>query len=90
MEIMAIVQVTSREFRDKQASMFDLADKGEKIIIRRSKKRAYLLTPIEDDDLYFTDKMSEKINASLEQVKNGEIIEFESAEDAIKHFEDAV
>ncbi|KUK58046.1 MAG: hypothetical protein XD81_1280 [Bacteroidetes bacterium 38_7] len=87
---MAIVQVTSREFRDKQASLFDLADKGERIIIRRGKKRAYLLTPIENDDLFFTDKMLSKIDASLEQVKKGEIIEFESVEDAIKHFEDAV
>jgi hypothetical protein len=32
---MTVLQVTSRQFREKQKAFFDLADKGEKIIIRR-------------------------------------------------------
>lgn len=87
---MKIIQVTSREFRDKQASIFDLADKGEKVIIRRGGKKSYLLTPVENDDMYFTNKMLNKIDESLEQVRKGEVIEFDSVDDAIKHFEDAV
>jgi len=48
---MAIIQVTSREFREKLASLFDLADKGERVIIKRGRKKAYTLVPIEDEDL---------------------------------------
>ncbi len=47
---MAVLRITSREFRDKQKSFLDLADKGEQIIIRRGKKKAYKLFQIEDDD----------------------------------------
>lgn len=71
---MAIVQVTSREFRDKQASLFDLADKGEKIVIRRGKKKAYALTPIEEEDLYFTPEMLAKIDRSIEEAKEGKTV----------------
>lgn len=71
---MAIVQVTSREFRDKQASLFDLADKGEKIVIRRGRKKAYALTPIEEEDLYFTPEMLAKIDRSIEEAKEGKTV----------------
>lgn len=87
---MAIVQITSREFRDKQASFFDLADRGEKIVIRRGKKQAYALIPVENDDIYFTDKMLAKIDASIEEVKNGEVIAFDTAEEAKKYFDNAL
>lgn len=30
-----MIQVTSRKFRDKQASLLDLADHGEQVIIKR-------------------------------------------------------
>lgn len=44
--IMAVIQITSREFRDKQASMFALADKGMQVVIRRRGKVSYMLTPV--------------------------------------------
>jgi hypothetical protein len=78
---MAIIQTTSRQFRDKQKDFFDLADKGEKVIIRRGKKQAYLLTPVEDDDLYFTQTMLEKINRSVRQAKEGKVTKVESNEE---------
>lgn len=70
---MAILQITSREFRAKQKAMFDLADKGERIVIKRGKKQAYLLTPISDDDLFFTSEMLEKIDKALQQAKEGKV-----------------
>ena len=78
---MAIIQTTSRQFRDKQKDYFDLADKGEKVIIRRGKKQAYLLTPIDDDDIYFTPAMLEKINKSIKQVKEGKVTKIETEEE---------
>ena len=50
-KIMAVIQITSREFREKQASMFALADKGAQVVIRRRGKVSYLLTPVYDNDL---------------------------------------
>ena len=47
---MALIQVTSREFREKQASMFALADKGEQVVIRRRGKVSYMLTPVYEED----------------------------------------
>jgi len=78
---MAIIQTTSRQFRDKQKDYFELADKGEKVIIRRGKKQAYLLTPIDDDDIYFTPAMLEKINKSIKQVKEGKVTKIETEEE---------
>ena len=42
---MAVIQITSREFREKQASMFALADNGEQVVIRRRGKVSHMLTP---------------------------------------------
>jgi len=50
---MAVLQISTREFRDRQAAMLDMADRGENVVIRRGNK-AYVITPISDDDLYFT------------------------------------
>ena len=47
---MAVIQITSREFREKQASMFALADKGEQVVIRRRGKVSYMLTPVYEND----------------------------------------
>lgn len=78
---MAVIQVNTREFRDRLSSLFDLADKGENIIVRRGKKCAYTLTPVTDDDLYFTPQMLSKIDESIQQAKEGKVRRFDSIED---------
>ena len=42
--------------------MFDLADKGVKVIIRRNRKQAFTLVHVDDDGLTITPKLQEKIN----------------------------
>lgn len=79
--IMAVLQITSRQFRDKQKAIFELADKGEKIIIRRGDKQAYVLVPVDDDDLYFTPEMLAKIDMAVQQAKEGEVTYITSKED---------
>ena len=64
---MAVLNFTSREFRSQQAHVFDLADQGEKIVIRRSKKQAYTLVPVED--ITFTKSLEERIGMALQEVK---------------------
>ncbi len=66
---MAVLNFTSREFRDQQAHVFDLADKGEKVIIRRNRKQSYTLVPIDDNDLTFTQNLEERIGMALQEVK---------------------
>ncbi len=67
-------QVTSREFREKQASWFDIADQGEQVIIRRRGKRSYMLTPICDSDITITPELEQKIEEARRQYKNRETI----------------
>ena len=65
--------ISSREFREKQAEYMDRADKGEQIIIQRGKNKAYFITPVTEDDMYFSSQMIEKINKSIQQVKEGKV-----------------
>lgn len=81
---MAILEITSRQFREKQKDIFDLADKGERIVIRRGRKQAYTLIPIKEDDLYFTPKMMEKIDRSIQQAKEGNVKKINHIEDIDK------
>ena len=75
---MAVIQVTSREFREKQRNMFDLADQGEKIIIRRRGKVSYMLTPVSDSDITITSELEKKIEEARKQYRNEETISCKS------------
>jgi hypothetical protein len=66
---MAIIQTTSRKFRDKQKDFFELADKGEKILIRRGKKRAYLLTSVDEGISILLSPCSKKLTSQLNRQK---------------------
>ncbi|MFW6103911.1 MAG: prevent-host-death protein [Bacteroidota bacterium] len=65
--------ISSREFRQNQRKYFEKADKGEQIIVHRGKDKAYALTPVSEDDIYFSAEMVEKIKQSIEQVKQGKV-----------------
>ncbi|MCB0495326.1 MAG: type II toxin-antitoxin system Phd/YefM family antitoxin [Cyclobacteriaceae bacterium] len=64
--------ISSREFRQNQKKYFEKADKGEHIIVQRGKDKAYALTPISEDDMYFNAEMVEKIKQSILEVQKGE------------------
>lgn len=83
---MAVFQISTREFRERQASVLDMADRGENIVIRRGNK-AYALTPISDEDLYFTPEIKAKINRSLQEVSSGKVRRFDSAAELDKFLE---
>lgn len=73
--------ISSREFRQNQKLYFERADKGEQIIVQRGKDKAYALTPINEDDVYFNAEMIKKIKLSAEQAKNGELKKITSSEE---------
>ena len=68
---MAIIQITSREFREKQASMFALADKGEKVVIKRRGKVSYMLTPVYEEDFIISPELEKRIEEGRRQYREG-------------------
>ena len=68
-----MVIISSREFREKQAEYMNLADNGEQIIIQRGKNKAYSITPVLKDDLYFSPQLLEKIRKALKDAEEGKV-----------------
>ncbi|MDR0618915.1 MAG: hypothetical protein LBG17_03335 [Bacteroidales bacterium] len=71
-----ILQVNTSEFRTKIKNYIDMVDDGVRIILKRNHNKYYLITPINDDDLWLTPNVQAKIDRALEQVKNGEVVEY--------------
>ena len=66
-----MIEVTSTDFRNKQASWLNLADQGEDIVIRRGKS-SYILTLKDDDEEYISKaEILSGIEAGLKDVKAG-------------------
>ena len=84
---MAVIETTSRQFRERQKDFFELADKGQKVVIKRGTKQAYVLTPVSGDDLYFTPSMVERIKKSHQQIKEGKGIVLKTKEDLDAYFD---
>lgn len=79
-----MIVISSREFRQNQKMYFERADQGEQIIVQRGKDKAYALTPVSEDDLYFNAEMVERIKKSMEQVKAGKTTEVTTPEEIDK------
>jgi len=73
--------ISSREFRQNQRKYFDKVDEGEQIIVQRGKDKAYALTPISEDDLYFSAEMIRKVHKSAQQAQQKKYIEISTAEE---------
>ena len=58
-----MVIITTREFRQKQKMYLDLVDKNVQVIVQRGKGKAYALTPINDDDVYFNKFVKDSTNS---------------------------
>ena len=82
-----IVETTSRQFRERQKDFFDMADSGQKIVIKRGGKQAYVLTPVSADDLYFTSEMISRIKESVQEVRDGKSIVIKNKEDLDTFFD---
>ena len=80
-QILIMLVISSREFRQNQRLYFDKVDKGEQIIVQRGKDKSYALTPIGEQDMYFNEKMVKRIKESAKQANNGEYIEISSSEE---------
>lgn len=84
---MAVIQITSREFREKQASIFALADNGEQIVIRRRGKISYMLTPVYEEDFILSPELEERLEESRRQYRKGNVKTFTTKEELNKFLE---
>lgn len=63
---------------------FERADKGEQVIVQRGKDKAYALTPISEDDIFFSAEVVERIKRSMKQVEEGKTKKITTAEEIDK------
>ena len=66
-----MVVISSREFRQNQKLYFEKVDDGVQVIVQRGKDKAYILTPVQESDLYFNAEMIDRIKDSIKQVESG-------------------
>ena len=66
-----LIEITSQEFLEKQKTYFDLADKGAKIILKRGRKKSYILTTLNDEDTQPSSDMLVRIEKGLQEIKDG-------------------
>ena len=84
---MALIQVTSREFREKQASMSALADKGEQVVIRRRGKVSYMLTPVYEEDCVLAPELEKRLEEGRRQYREGNVTTCTTKEELNKFLE---
>ena len=84
---MATVNFTTQEFTSRLDQVFDLADNGEKVIIRRGRRRAYRLIPFTEESSGITPELQAKIDRAREEYRRGETLHFESKEEIDRYFD---
>lgn len=69
-----MIVITSREFRENQASYLDMVDKGEEVLIQRRKNKAYRIVSVKNDDtLMSKEEFFAMVAKSLHQGKEGRV-----------------
>ena len=78
---MVALEVSAKQFREKQKSFFEIADSGRQIIIKRGNKQAYFLTPVEGNDFSLTPELLAKLDNIRQTVKKGKYTECKNIEE---------
>lgn len=76
-----VIEISSREFREKQKAYFELADKGVQIILKRGRKQAYILTPVYDNDFVITPELEKRLEEGRRQYREGKTISLKTKEE---------
>ena len=79
--------VTSRNFRSRQAEVFGIADKGGRVTIRRRNKPAYMLVPVDDGDLELSAEALCRVEESRREYEKGKSTRCSMPEEVIAHLE---
>lgn len=73
--------ISSREFRQNQKKYFEKVDNGEHVIVQRGKDKAYSLTPVQQEDMYFSADQIKKIKESIAEIKQGDAVKVTTAKE---------
>ena len=84
---MATVNFTTQEFTSRSDQAFDLADKGEKVIIRRGRRRAYRLISFTEESSGITPELQAKIDRAREEQRAGKCIRLTTHEEMDRYFD---
>ena len=84
---MAVLEVTTSRFRENIKEIFDIADKGRQILIKRGRKRSYILTPVTQDDFVPSPELLKKIERAEQQMKEGKVTVCKTYEENLKHLD---
>ena len=74
--------INTKEFRANQKKYFDLAIK-EDVIIRRGRKQAFILVPLDGDEYTITPELQARIDKAREQYEKGDFVRC-SAKDELR------
>jgi hypothetical protein len=66
-----VLAISTRKFREHQREFLELVDKGTRLIVKRGEDRAYVVTPISMEELYFTPEMEKRIDQAIQSIKDG-------------------
>ncbi len=83
---MGVHNFTASDFRSRQAHLFDLADKGEQVVINRGRNRAYTLVPVNNDDMTITPELQARIDRARQSVREGRCKVFSNHEEMDNYF----
>jgi PHD/YefM family antitoxin component YafN of YafNO toxin-antitoxin module len=82
---MAVLEVTSRQFREKQKRFFEIVDTGRQVMIKRRNKPSYILTPVEEEDKFeVTPALLAAIERAEQQMREGKVTVCKTLEDNLR------
>ena len=86
-----MIEVTSREFRNRQASLLNLADQGEEVVIKRRGKTSYVLTPVKDnrvselDGFELSAELEAQMKMSREEYRSGNYVSVNNHDELVSY-----
>ena len=76
--------INTKEFRANQKKYFDLAIK-EDVIIRRGRKQAFVLVPLDGDEYTITPELQARIDKVKEQYEKGNFVGYSTKDELRAH-----
>ena len=76
--------INTKEFRANQKKYFDLAIK-EDVIIRRGRKQAFILVPLDGDEYTITPELQARIDKVREQYEKGNFVRCSTKDELRAH-----
>ena len=80
--------ISSKEFRDKQASYFNKIDEGVEVLVQRGKNKSYKIVPVtEDDTLISKEDFFAMLDHSIKDINDGKGIKIRGKEELKSFFD---